>query len=87
MIFDDKDPIFSTEPIVDVMAEALAGMQSQEYLNRRKFDVVFLAIRDRYDFENKWHEYYTPNYRHDWTPKQKRRIRKQTNKWRRRFLG
>lgn len=87
MIVDDKDPIFSTEPIVDVTAEIFAGMQSQGYINRQKFGIQFLAIRDRYNFENKWCEHYAPNYRHDWTPKQKRRIRKQTNKWRRRFLG
>lgn len=52
-----------------------------------QFDEIYMKVRDRYNFENGWREHYAPNHREDYTPKQKRRIRKQTNKWRKRILG
>jgi hypothetical protein len=54
--------------------------------NRNRYNEIYMKIRDRYNFENRWREHYSDNYREDYTPKQKRRIRKQTNKYRRRYL-
>lgn len=87
MIVDENDPIFPTEPIVDVGAEVLTAIRVQRLVNRQKYDDMYMKVFDRYAFENKWREYWTPSDRRDYTPKQKRRIRKQINKYRRRFLG
>lgn len=69
----------------NLTAEAFIAMREQEHSNRQKYNEIYLKIIDRYAFENKWREYWTPSDRRDYTPKQKRRIRKQTNKWRKRL--
>jgi len=82
-----KEDIFSTEPIVDLTAESFLTMRQQELVNRQKFNEIYMKIQDRYNYENKWREHYASNYRSDFTPRQKRRIRKQTWKWRKRLIG
>lgn len=84
---DAKDPILFTEPTVGLAAEAFIALREQERSNQQKYNDAYMKIIDRYAFENKWREYWTPSDRRDYTPKQKRRIRKQTAKYRRRFLG
>lgn len=85
MIIDDKNPMFSTEPIVDVMA--LAWQNGEADLKRRRieFNRKRSEIAARYDSEARKTDFWFP--RLEYTPKQLKRIRKQTNKWHRRLLG
>lgn len=87
MIVDPEDPIFSTEPIVDVMGLALQNGEAELWKRRCEFNEIYMKIQDRYNYENQWREHYASNYRSDYTSKQKRRIRKQIWKWRKRLLG
>lgn len=80
-----KDDIFSTEPIVDVTAMAFDEMERQRRANRDAYQRQYQKILKRYDNQE---TYCRPDSRWmNYTPKQLKRMKKQTNKWRKRLVG
>lgn len=91
VIWDETRDIFNPEPIFDVLgsfAEETCKIISD---SERRFGLKILfaqqssSIWRRYDNQTRKTDYWFPRIEH--TPKQKRRIRKQTNKYRKRLLG
>lgn len=61
---------------------------ARETANRNRYINKRLKIEGRYDSQRFIHKGKAlMNSRVDWTPAQKRRIRKQGNKWRKRIMG
>jgi len=84
VITKKDEELLSTEPIVDVVALAYSKVEQQRRSNRDEYLRQHRKICTRYDNQS---SHSSPTQWLNYTPKQLKRMRKQTNKWRKRLIG